>query len=129
MIGYLGRLLTGKSSNLTYNCVNRQGSSIQFKCLTKIEQILDECGLSEVWLNQRQIFNEGNNNAVKWIKYLVEKRLQGQFLQGWRADVDVHSSCSLDKEYKNKFEFEKYILKGPEFHLPNFVQIIVNYQL
>ncbi len=37
MIGYWGRLLTGKSTKLVkliYNCVNRQDNSIQFKWLT-----------------------------------------------------------------------------------------------
>ena len=75
MIGYWGRLLTGKSTKLVkllYNCVNREGSNIEFKWLANVNQLLDECGISEVWLNQNQIFNEDNTNAVKWIKYLVE---------------------------------------------------------
>ncbi len=76
--------LTSKSTKLVkliYNCANRQVSSILFKWLTKIKQILDECGLSEEWLNQSQIFNEGNNNAVNWSKCLVEERLEDQFIQ------------------------------------------------
>ncbi len=51
---------------------------------------------------------------VIWIKCLVEKRLHDQFIQECRADLDVRSSCSLYNEYKNKFEFEKYLSILPE---------------
>jgi len=117
MIGYWARLLVGKQSKLSkcfYDCVFNQAETKHFKWIVCIKGILNDCGLTYVWNDQQDIFKEGNFRCCNWITKTVEQRLRDQFIQSWRADLDRHSSCSFYKSYKQKFEFEKYLISLPD---------------
>ena len=46
---------------------------------------------------------------VNYVLKSVELRLQDQFVQKWREELDSHTTCNLYKEYKVMFEMEKYL--------------------
>ena len=82
--------------------------------LKYIKKILDDCGYSNVWINQDELFNgEDGVKFAKWLCKSVEQRLKDQFIQKWREDLENHSSCDLYRIYKSKFEFERYLIQLP----------------
>ena len=78
----------------------------QSEWLTKIKNILDECGLSFVWVNPRVISTEQLNKI-----FLV--RLQDMFIQSWMQQcVNCNKSCNYHL-YKTTFGIEKYLINLP----------------
>ena len=55
--------------------------------LNCIKAILDDCGLSYIWISQEM------RNKM-WLKNYVKQNLKDQFLQRWKSDVE-NSSKSL----------------------------------
>ena len=78
--------------------------------LTYVKNILDECGLSNVWINQ------GAYCSTEALKKEIKLRLQDQFKQMWHADISNSSKCVLYKFYKTNFEFENYMLNLKNLH-------------
>ena len=76
MIGFWVRILTNKPTKLSYILYRKliETPDLNPKWVTKIKQILDECGMSEVWLSQTP-----PRNLAK----TVTEILQNQFFQSW----------------------------------------------
>jgi hypothetical protein len=102
---YWAKLITGKDiklSIISYRLLYlSQNNNCQFSWLNYVESILNECGLSYVWLNQYFISEE-------WLKNSVKTCLQDQFQQTWHANIDTGSKTLNYRLFKNKFEFENY---------------------
>jgi hypothetical protein len=79
-----------------------QNNNCQFSWLNYVESILNECGLSYVWLNQYFI-------SEQWLKNSVKTCLQDQFYQTWHANIDTESKTLNYRLFENKFEFENYL--------------------
>jgi hypothetical protein len=98
-------LITGKDiklSIISYRLLYlSQNNNCQSSWLNYIESILNEYGLSYVWLNQYFISEE-------WLKNSVKTCLQDQFQQTWHANIDTGSKTLNYRRFKNKFEFENY---------------------
>jgi hypothetical protein len=82
---YWAKLITGKDTKLSiisYRLLYlSQNNDCQFSWPNYVESILNECGLSYVWLNQYFI-------SEQWLKNSVKTCLQDQFQQTWHANID-----------------------------------------
>ena len=75
---------------------------IETKWLSYIKNILDSCGMSNVWKYQNQYPSE-------WISKSVEQKLKDQFIQLWSAEMFMSPKSLCYRLYKTNFGFEKYI--------------------
>ena len=99
------KLITGKDiklSIISYRLLYlSQNNNCQSSWLQYVESILNEYGLSYVWLIQYFISEE-------CLKISVKTCLQDQFQQTWHADIDTGSKTLNYRLFKNKFEFKNY---------------------
>jgi hypothetical protein len=93
--GYLKTLLLFLTGYYIYHKI----IIVSFRGLNYVESILNECGLSYVWLNQYFISEE-------WLKNSVKTCLQDQFQQTWHANIDTGSKTLNYRLFKNKFELK-----------------------
>lgn len=77
--------------------------------ISSVKQILDDCGLSNIWTEQ-------DFPCVSWLVKRVELSLQDQFRQTWSATVHASSKCILYKHFKLNLELEKYLLDVPAIY-------------
>ena len=95
-------------------CINKSTSP----WLLCIKGILDECGLSNVWITQ-SFANQ------KWLKITVKKRLEDQFIQAWTS-INFSANSSINyRIFKTEFKFENYLAILP----PKLKQAFINYRL
>ena len=103
---YWSKLITGNDIKLSISSYRllylSQNNNCQFSLLNYVESILNECGLSYVWLNQYFI-------SEQWLKNSAKTCLQDQFYQTWHARIDTISKTLNCRLFKNKFEFENYL--------------------
>ena len=69
---------------------------------TLVRDLLRECGMGDVWLNQ-YVSDEGI------FKTVFRQRLYDMYSQNWCSDISITSSYRLYKHLKNIFEFEPYL--------------------
>ena len=122
LIGYWARLIEDKENKLSrimYNCLFNMYNSGVYKSpwISQVKQILDNCGLSYIWLSQ-----ECNTN---WLKLAVEQSMKDQFLQKWKSELSKMTSCDIYIECKQEFKLENYLMC--ENH--NYRQAICNFRL
>ena len=108
LIGYWARLIESKESKLSkimYNCLLNLFNTGVFVSpwVSQVKQILDDCGLSYIWLTQKF-------SNTDWLKRTVEQRLKDQFLQKWRSELHSMTSCDIYVVFKQEFKLEKYLL-------------------
>ena len=104
MIGFWVRILTNKHSKLSYILYRKliETPNLNSKWVTKIKQILDECGMSEVWLTQTPSQN---------IPKIVSETLRNQFCQKWNSDLNNSSKGRNYGIFKESINLEEYFLK------------------
>ena len=112
MVSYWIKLINGnenKFSTVMYSRLLHKmlNSGYESPWLLYIKKILDECGMSDVWISQHLL--RGNKAMADHVLMSLERRLKDQFVQRWREDLDNHSSCNLYKKYKELFEIGKYL--------------------
>ena len=71
--------------------------------LIRVNHILNNCGLSYMWLNQQTLH-------TKQCKPIIHNRLEDIAMQTWCNDMSTSSMCSGHKMFKKQLEFEKYLL-------------------
>ncbi len=108
MISFWHKLVTTKKAKISsilylfvykLHCSNDNIS----KWLLFVKKVLDDAGLSFVWLNQ------GQNMSTEWLKQTLKQKLADQFVQEWHSEVDKSSTCINYRIFKNDFAFENYI--------------------
>jgi hypothetical protein len=109
MITFWNKLVNGKQSKLSYKMYKIMYELYQedkFKCdwLSTIHKTLNECGMTDIWLDQSVNIND------KFLKRQIHLSLKDQFVQSWHSELDNSSKCILYKSYKLDFEFEKYLI-------------------
>ena len=67
--------------------------------LDRIKSILDSCGRSDVWLNQKEI------TATTIVGNQISKIISDMWLQWWHSEIGVRSRCT----YKANPQMELYI--------------------
>ncbi len=76
--------------------------------LTNVLQILNSCGLRNIWTEQGRI-----DYGVEWLKCRVKQVLLDQFQQQWYSDVRDSPKCFLYKEIKTELKIENYLKNLP----------------
>ena len=73
------------------------------KWLCRVKNIVDNCGLSYLWLNKSMI---DTNQAIK----LIHTRIEEVVLHNWYTDISTSSMCTMYKLFKKQLNFEEYLL-------------------
>ena len=111
VLGYWLKLLVASNTKISKLLYNVQYhlfvvNGIKSKWLVYIYDILHRNGLGYVWLLK------GDLN-VNHFKNIIKKRLQDQFLQDLRANIEESSKCMLYREIKADFQLERYLIDIP----------------
>ena len=70
--------------------------------MCKIKCILDNCGLSYIWLEQ-------DNINTKECKLVIHERIEDIALHSWFIDISSSSMCIFYRLYKKHLDFERYL--------------------
>ena len=106
MINYWINILCSKNNKLTsilYTLIFSEtyiDPNFSSNWLNCIKVILDDCGLSYVWISQEM------RNKM-WLENYVKQNLKDQFLQRWKSDVENSSKSLCYRIYKTDFGYEK----------------------
>ena len=73
------------------------------KWLCRVKHIVDNCGLSYLWLNQSMM---DTNHA----KQLIHTRIEEVALHNWYTDISTSSMCTMYRLFKKQLNFEDYLL-------------------
>ena len=96
-----------KLSCIIYNLLRQLNDKEIFKSkwIVKVKDILDKCGMSNLWSNRDVTFNP------KWVKSAVSLRLNDIGQQNWSAEVNRNRLCTNYRIFKEKYIFEEYLIK------------------
>ena len=67
------------------------------------KNIVDNCGLSYLWLNQSII-------DINQAKQLIHRRIEEVALHNWYIYVSTSSMCTMYRLFKKQLNFEDYLL-------------------
>ncbi|MCG8429684.1 MAG: hypothetical protein MJA29_00695, partial [Candidatus Omnitrophica bacterium] len=107
MVNFWCRLIldnTNKISSVLYkimldlHCKNMLHSA----WIVHIEKILNDCGMSNLWLSQEV-------QSMPWVKHAIRLRFQDQFKQQWFETLQSSDSCRIYRLFKNEHKFEQYL--------------------
>ena len=117
MISFWIRLLEGKQSKLSalmYTLTRKMYDSNVYKSkwLSKIHDILQKCGMSNVW-------DQVSSLNGKWIENSVKLRLSDINMQNWSQDISSNSKCFNYRIFKKKIVFENYLTDLEPIHRIN----------
>jgi len=104
-----------KLTSIMYKALFRLHTTNVYRCkwLDNVESILNDCGMSDIWLSQ------GRECNSQWLKHVVKIRLQDQFVQHAETATNTNSKCSLYKLVKNNHDFENYLISLPKcYYIP-----------
>ena len=107
MVCFWHKIMTVAGSKLSYKITHllrklHEQNQHSSPWLKNIEQTLNACGMSNVWLNPAAI----NPNCLK---KKIEQTLSDQYIQEWESQVNGMSSCITYKSLKPHFKQEKYL--------------------
>lgn len=104
MISFWNKLLLNKNSKLSYLLYRKlfDTPNLEPKWLVKIKQILDDCGMSQTWLNQTPNLH---------LPRIVTQKLKDQFLQKWTNDLSNSTKGKNYSIFKESICLEPYFLK------------------
>ena len=102
------RLLNKEESSLAHiaymiahNVFVRNVSKAKWLC--RVKNIVDNCGLSYLWLNQSMM---DTNQA----KQLIHTRIEEVALHNWYTYISTSSMCTMYRLFKKHLNFEDYLL-------------------
>ena len=90
-----------------------------------IQNILNNCGMSNIWLNQ-------NGCSSVWLSSSVEQKLKDQFFQEWSEYMNSTSKGLCYRIFKTELKIEKYISILPYNYMNlifvNLDEVVTDYQ-
>jgi hypothetical protein len=118
MIRFWCRILIGKEFKLSFLLyklmyINFINYGYENKRLSFIQNILNNCGISNIWLNQ-------NSCSSVWLSSSVEQKLKDQFFQEWSENMNSTSKGLCYRIFKTELKIEKYISILPYNYMFNF---------
>ena len=116
MIAYWAKLITGKSSKLSYQIYKYmlQLNNFESKWITQIKNILNQCGMQEYWLNQTDFVDKTTHLKIKQI-------LLDQNLQNWNSTLQNSHKGRYYSNIKENISLEQYLLKLDK---SNYLQLL-----
>ena len=73
------------------------------KWLCRVKNIVDNCDLSYLWLNQSMI-------NINQAKKLIHTRIEGVVLHNLYTHISISSVCTMYRLFKQQLNFEDYLL-------------------
>lgn len=106
MINYWNRLISSKQNKLASLLYQKLRSTthINSKWILKIQDILEESGRRDIWLNQIPNPNTGT---------LIKQILKDQYLQSWNTKLEKSSKGLNYRIFKDSINLEQYFLQLP----------------
>jgi len=110
MINFWLRIITSDPNKLSFkiykHIIQLDNSNVySTHWLSHIKQILQQCGLFYVWLNQVDIID------VCTVKLLINTRIDDMYEQTWNASIPSHVRCSCYVLFKSERKLELYLYK------------------
>ena len=110
MISFWIKISEGKASKLStsfYKLIYKLhlNSTYHSPWLMKIQSILCNSGNPNFWSDQ-ELFQ-----SKIFMKIIVSKQLEDQYLQGWNLEVNQNRKCTNYRIFKEKQGLEKYLLE------------------
>ena len=110
MIAFWIRISEGKTSKLSTSFFKliyklHLNNTYHSPWLMKIKSILCNSGNPSFWLNQ-ELFP-----SKIFMKNIVSKQLEDQYIQSWNLEVNQNRKCINYRIFKEKHGFEKYLLQ------------------
>ena len=104
---YWCKLLEGKQSKYSYRiyqtCLELYNrGALRDSWLGGVKSILNDLGLSNVWLEQSLV-------NCTWPLHTIKQRLKDQALQAWSHTVNNSPKCTNYRIFKSELEFENYL--------------------
>ncbi|MEW8548255.1 MAG: reverse transcriptase family protein [Candidatus Thiodiazotropha sp.] len=116
IIGFWNRLLLGKETKIAkilyYVLINTE--NITSKWIVNVKKILCDVGRNDLWVYQNYITSFST-------KFLVKQLLKDQYLQNWRANLNVSSKANHYGYIKDNIELEPYFKLLPKHLYLNMV--------
>ena len=112
MVKFWHKLVTGNSGKYSAAILHTLLECLTFNIyssdwLLKIQQILNECGLSFVW-------NFPHSVSTKWLDATLTQKLKDIFLQKWAEKCNVCRKGCHYSLFKSQFGFECYLDDLPQ---------------
>ena len=125
MLGFWHRICTdvtsdaSKISSMMYKlCLSLYMSSeCKLPWIEYVHSMLNELGLSYVWVNQSR-----HQLSLSNFKRLVKQRLQDQYLQTWHDEISQNNVCYNYRIFKKEFCFEQYLISLPSSLMHNLLK-------
>ena len=112
MINFWCRLFTNSHNKLSFIMYKlllqmHEDDSSTFTSLwiLKIKSILNNCGMSYVWLNQDTINTKNCNN----LKHNLKTTLYDSFVQNWKSEIHNNTACIIYRIFKDEHNLELYL--------------------
>ena len=111
MLNYWCRLINSDNSKIAHILYNTllgafyRNNQVLSNWLTCIYNILNKMGFSNYWLSQQA--------CPKIFKNIVNVRQTDIFIQEWNETMFNNSKCITYRAFKDKFQFENYLVKLP----------------
>ena len=104
---YWAKLLHGKNSKISsllykLGYIHNSENRVKITWIEKVKNILDNCGLSNIWSPQ-------SFPNIKWIKSKVKLTLTDQFKQNWSSTLQNSPKALNYRIYKENLQFENYL--------------------
>ena len=118
-----------KLSSRFYNllCHYSDNRTLSSKWLDTIKHILDHTVFSNMFVMPRN--NSGNLSNFHMV---IKQRLEDQYKQQWRNEINESSKCTLYRIFKTEFKFENYLCFyhcTKEKHFVNLEPVTTSYLL
>ena len=109
-----------KLSSRFYNllCHYSANRTLSSKWLDTIKHILDHTGFSNMFVMPRH--NSGNLSNLHMV---IKQRLEDQYEQQRRDEINESSKCTLYRIFKTEFKFEKCLSFLPLYERKHFVNL------
>ncbi len=124
MLGFWYRMLTGNKNKIS--CIMYKlllnldiDNVLDSEWLNKIQYILNECGMSEMWINQDNV----RTMSFVQFKNLYKDKLKKYFVEQWLSSLEQSTKCSLYRNFKTDLVVEKYIVEVKEPFRTNLVKL------
>ena len=123
VISFWSKLLLSKESKLSHRLYsvlynNSVNYHYDFPWLQNVKSILDEVGMSNIW-----IYQHPQNSS--WLSKTVLLKLQDQYKQSWSASINDSSKCLNYKIFKTEHKFENYLIRMS----PKMRKTLIDYRL
>ena len=87
-------------------CILNKDGILSSPWIQRIEEILNECGLSHIWIDQ-------SFPNIRWVKLKVRQSLHDQYIQTWHTNLYNSEKCITYRLIKRELQFEKYLCELP----------------